>query len=167
MSKRPDHAPVDRPEPARAVGHDQAGQPVDQAAEEPRAAQADQRLLVATGLEEPRANHQVQLAPFQFLNQPFDFAGPVLPVTINLHGDVIPVQGGITVSGLHRPANPQIERQGDHCCPRGDLPDSIVSGTIIDYDDVESWQGALQLLYDPAHGRPFVECRYNHQAFQR
>ncbi len=164
VGKRPDHAPVDGPETTRAVGHDQAGHPVNQAAEKPRPAQADQRLLITAWLEEPGPHDQVHFTLLQFLDQPFHFTGPVLPVPVNLDGDIVPVQGGITVSRLHGAADAQVERQGDDRGPRRDLPDRIVRGTIIDYHNVEPRQSALQLLHHPAHGRPFVECRDDDQA---
>jgi hypothetical protein len=167
VGKRSDDAAVDSPEPTGAVRHDKPGQPVYQAAEEPRAAQAHHRLLIAAGLEEPRSHDQVDVSPFQFLHKPLHLTGPVLPVPVNLHGDVIPVQGSVPVSCLHRAPDAEVERQGDYCRPWRDLTNRIVRGCVVNYDDIEPGQGTPQLLHHPAHGSPFVERRHDDQALQR
>ena len=102
------------------------------------------------------------------LNQPADFARPVLAVSIHLHRHVVIVQGGIAIPRLHRTADPQVKRQRHHLGPRRHLSNRVIGRSIIDHQHIAtSRQRLAQTMHQLADGIPFIKDRDNHQASHR
>lgn len=169
MGKRPDHAPIGRAKPAGAVRDAQAGERADQPAQEHAANPPHQRLVILPiGLQEPRPHDHVHVAAAQVLDQPPHVAGPMLPVPVNLHRQVIRVLGRVAIPGLHCPADAQVEWQRHHRGPRGNLADRVITRSIIDDQHVAvRRQRPPQPSHQLAHRIPLVEHRHDDQASTR
>jgi len=98
------------------------------------------------------------------IDKPLDFTGPMLAVTVHLDGNVIAVQGGVAITGLHRPADSEIKWQTDDGGVRRYLAKRVIGGSIVDDQHIKIGKCALKAMGELADGLAFVECRDNHQA---
>ena len=88
----------------------------------------------------------------------------MLAIAIHLHGDVIAMLGGEAVTGLHRAADAQVERQADDRGPPRHEARGGVRRTVVDNHHVELRHGPLH-VFDDTRDRPgFVIGRDNHNA---
>ncbi len=164
MRKRLNHPAIDHAKTAGAIGDRQTAQHADQRAEDADAHRSADRLLVFPLAQKPRADDHVRIGGKQMIDQPAHFTGPVLPVAVDLHRYVIPVQRCIAITGLHRSADAQIERQTDHRRVRRNLPQRVIRRSIINDQDIKIRQRPLQSMREFADGLSFVESRDNQQA---
>lgn len=71
-----------------------------------------------------------------------------MPIAIHLHGNVIAVQSGISVTRLHGPADTQVERQADAHCGFGHAAGSAVAGAVINDNYIKLGERSMKLATD-------------------
>ena len=142
-----DRLPVDGPEPRCRVGdlganeqRDDCGEDVD--ADAPQAGPA-----VPAARREARADHEVRATLEQRLEQTRDLARIVLPVSVDLDGNLEPVLEGVLVPGLNRSADSDIEGKVHDGNPgrQSNLRRRVGRG-VVHHDDLELGLGVPNLL---------------------
>ena len=104
-----DRLPVDGPEPGGRVGDPGANEERDDRGEDVDADAPQAGPAVPAARREARAHHDVRATLEQRLEQTRDLARVVLPVSVDLDGNLEPVLEGVLVPGLDRSADPDIE----------------------------------------------------------
>lgn len=121
-------------------------------------------MLVIGWLEETRTDDQIHIVPAQAIDESSHFRRAVLAVSIHLHRDVVTVQRSVSIAGLHRPTDAEVERQADHRHALRHLADGVVGGTIVDDQYIKAGQ-RLAKPDDYLADRPrFIKHRDNDQA---
>lgn len=164
VSECQDDPAIGGPEPAGAVGKVHADQDSYDSAKDQAAELADEGLSIPRLGQKPRSNDQIDIILEQMVHEPADLGRSVLSVSVHLNGQVVPVQRGISVAGLHRPADAQIERQAHDRNVGGNLTNRVVGRTIIHHEHVELRQCPAQSQDDFADRCGFVEDGNDDQA---
>jgi hypothetical protein len=139
------------------VGDEQAAEHVEDGFEQPRAEAAHDRLVIMPGLEKARADDEVAIAAGEVIDEFDDFGRAVLSVAVDLDGDVVAVQCGVAVAGLHRAANAEVEGQRDDDGGRGDAFGGVVGRAIIDDEDVVAGQSAGEAVDESVDRSALIE----------
>ena len=111
MREREDYPAVGGPESAGAVGEVHPDEHANDGTQDEAAEPADQALFVAGFHQESGTDDQVDLVFQQVFDEPSDLGRAMLAVPVHLDGNVVAVQGGVAVTGLHGPADAEVERQ--------------------------------------------------------
>jgi hypothetical protein len=164
MRERLDHPAIDHAETAGAIRHRHAAEQANKRAQNTDAHGSTDGLFVFSFSEKSRTNHHVGVGGKQMVHEAVDFTGPMLAVAVNLDGDIVTMQGGVAITGLHRAADAEIEGQTDHRAIRGNLPERVIGGAVVDHQHIKIGQRAVQTMGEFADGLPFVEGRHDHQA---
>ena len=167
MGEREDHLAVGRTKSAGAIGEVHADQHPDDPAQHEAAELADEGLLVASFLQEPRADDQIGVVVEHALDQAANFRRAVLSVAVDLHGDVISMQGGVAIPRLHCAADAQVERQAYHGDATRHLAHGVVGRPVVHHQDVKLRQRLAKPSDHPANRPRFIEYWYDHQAPRR
>lgn len=111
------------------------------------------------------ANHDVGPA-FQLFQHGGDIFRSVLAVSIQLHGTVIPVFGGIAQPGLECTCQPQVDRQIDQAEPMFPADGrGFITAAIVDYNIVILWVVLDNAVDDLDNIGFLIICRNNNQQF--
>jgi glycosyltransferase involved in cell wall biosynthesis len=148
--------PKRRARVGQGLPHDRGDDRREHAHPEP----TETRGAVAPDAGEARADDDIRLPRDQWLENRAQLTWIVLSVTVDLHGDVVPVAERVAVAGLNRSADAEVERQSDESGTHGlgDLRGAVV-GTVVDNEDVERWIDRSDLSNDAANGLGLVESR--------
>ena len=114
---------------------------------------ADRHLVAGIAAEAAAADHVGLVAAGLKLGQQIvQVGGLVLAVAVDLGGDVVGVPQRVLEAGLHRAADPGVERmvQDDRAAVLR-LGRGVVGGAIVDHDDVELGGLAADLAHHAAH----------------
>lgn len=166
MRKCLNHPAVDDAKTAGAVGHRQPAEDTDKPAENADTDEPRDRLLVLSIPEEAGTDNHVGIGLDQVVNQPLDFTGAMLAIAVHLDSDVVTVEGGVAIAGLHGPADAQIEWQAHQRGVRGNLAQGVVRGAIVDDQHIKMRQRPLQAMSQLANRLAFVERRDYYQTPQ-
>jgi hypothetical protein len=71
------------------------------------------------------------------VDKSLNFARAMLTIAVDLYCDVVTVQGRVSITSLHCPADAQVEWQTDDRRVRWHLPQRVIGGSIVDHQHIE------------------------------
>jgi hypothetical protein len=114
--------------------------------------------------EKPRTHNNVRLLRNKEVNKPTQVGSIMLPVSVNLHNNIIATAHSVFEASLNRTANAEIEGQtrDPNAQLSGNLS-SAISGTVINNQHVGKGHVHLQLANRAGYAVTLVANRHNHQ----
>ena len=125
-------------------------------------------MIKFDGFQKSRPDNHVHISRPKMLNQPTNLPRPMLPIPIHLHRQIVIVQCRVSITRLHRPADPQVKRERNHLRPDGNLPHCVIGRSIVDHQHIaKARQSPAQTMHQLADRIPFIKDRNNDQATHR
>jgi hypothetical protein len=163
VRERLDHPPIDHSKTTGAISDRNTAQQADERAQNTDADRSTDRLFVFSFAEKSRADHHVCVGAQQVIDQAVYLTGAMLAIAVDLHGNVISMQGRIPISSLHRPTDAQVEWQTHHRTVSRHLAKSVIGGAVVDDEYIKIGQRAVQAMSQFPNGLPLVKGWHNHQ----
>ena len=107
-------------------------------------------------MSEPESDEVIHQLP--------NLTGPMLTIPVDLHRDIVPVQCSVSITGLHRPPDAQVEWQTHHRRMGRHLPKRVIGRPIVDHQHVKMRQRPMQAMRQPGDRLTLIERRYDHQS---